>query len=315
MKILTPKRAKKITGMAANELAKYLKRDGLRTIVLGISGGLDSAVMAAIGLDAIDQLKKEGYDCDYLYTFIDIESNPDDLRKARVLANELGFVLIEKDQTGWYQHYPNRIIGPQTHAERVHNANIKCRLRMIFLYSQAGDSKGIVLDTDDLSEHFMGFWTLHGDVGDVKVIQLLTKEEVRDLGEYLGITKLILDSAPGDGLGVTATNKASDQLGLDYLKIDYVMSRLIQKGFDINGAMSQLETESFLALFDQIADEISEPVEKILHVVRQSLRTSSKRKYGENVAVLLPKRTDLGLPNPGTDTFNRIYLKAITKIR
>lgn len=314
MKILNPRQTRKITEMAVTEMAKYIKDAGIKTIVLGISGGLDSAVMAVLGLRTIDKLRADNYECSYIYDFLDIESQPDDLKKARVLAHECGFELGEHDYTDWYRQSPIRL---SPHLElpkvRVAKGNLKCRIRMLHLYDRAQLYDGIVLDTDDLSELLMGFWTRHGDVGDIKVIQHLTKDEVRDLGEYLGITKLILGSAPGDGLGVTDTNLASDQLRMDYLKIDYIMSRLVHIGFDYNGSRLQLKINKYTLLMAEIAKEIKEPLENVLHVAGQSLRTAHKRKYGDDVANLLPNRSEMGLAKFGSGDFNSLYSFAIKK--
>ena len=313
MIILNQTQAVNIADMAVIELAKYIRENKLQNIILGISGGLDSAVMAAIGLKAISLLKSWGYSCGYKYVFIDVDSKPVDLVKARALASKIGFYMEEVNLTEWYFACPFRIQNPVTHLDRLRNGNIKCRERMVYLFHLASEERGLVLDTDDLSELLMGFWTINGDVGNVKVIQELTKDEVRDLGEFLGVPKIILESAPGDGLGVTATNIASDQLGMIYLKIDYTMSQLIRYGFDINGSDQQLTNQGFKLLFERIAAEIQEPVEKLVHVAWQSVNTGFKRKYGDNVKILLPSRKAMGLPELGSDQFSKVYLTAIQK--
>ncbi|HCQ31206.1 TPA: NAD(+) synthase [Candidatus Collierbacteria bacterium] len=312
MKILNLDQAKWITKLAVTKLANYLEENQIHHVVLGISGGLDSAVMAAIGLRSIKLLKTQGYECGYTFDFIGVESSPSDLKKARILAQELGFELNEYDYTEWYRQSPIRQAKHQSSPRlRVANGNLKCRIRLLHLYDRAQLFGGIVLDTDDLSELLMGFWTKHGDVGDVKVLQYLTKEEVRDLGEVLGVPAVILESAPGDGLGVTDTNQAKDQLKMDYLKTDYVMSCLIGCGLDYNGDMSQLSKPMIIAAINQIALEINEPVENLFHVARQSLRTAYKRKYGDDVAILLEDRHEMGLPELGELAFNEVYLQAI----
>ena len=126
----------------------------------------------------------------------------------------------------------------------------------------------------------------------------------------LEIPAIILKSAPGDGLGVTDTNQAKDQLKMDYLKTDYVMSRLVEEGLDYNGNISQLSEPHIVVVMDQIALEIHEPVENVIHVAKQSLKTAYKRKYGDDVAILLEDRTEMGLPVLGSEDFNRLYLEA-----
>lgn len=312
MKILNPRRARSILNLATHSLAAYTKENNLKTLVLGISGGLDSAVMAVIALQAIERLRYTGYQANYIFDFIGVESQPDDLTKARFLAHEIGFELGEHDYTSWYQDSPIRAESHRQNPRiRVAAGNLKCRLRMLHLYDRAQLFDGVVLDTDDLSEKLMGFWTRHGDVGDVKVIQSLTKEEVRDLGELLGISRLILDADPGDGLGVTDTNRAKDQLKMDYLKTDFVISRLMSEGFKINGSLAQLTEKRFLFFINQISQEIQESSVDVLHVATQSLKTAFKRKYGDDVLNLLPERTNMGLPLLGSVNFNRQYLDAI----
>lgn len=316
MKILNPRRARTILNLAVQSLVSYLKDNNLKTIVLGISGGLDSAVMAIIGLKAVEALLQDGHSTQYIYDYIGIESQPEDLQKARLLSHEAGFELGEYDYSEWYQASPIRRnvdrINPKI---RVADGNLKCRIRMLHLYDRAQLSRGVVLDTDDLSENLMGFWTRHGDVGDVKIIQNLTKDEVRDLGEYLDISKIILEAAPGDGLGVTDTNRAKDQLRMDYLKTDYIVSRLYQEGLNYNGDISLIKTQRCRKIIDQIAGEISESVENVTHVVKQTLGTAFKRKYGDDVINLLPQRGNMGLPNLGSENFRREYLAAINKSR
>lgn len=312
MKILKEYQAKRITELAVRRLSDYVKDNQLKCLVLGISGGLDSAVVAALGLRAIALLKSEGYICRYSFKFLDIESDPIDRKKARELAGKLDFNLEEEYLTPWYWACPNRILNPQTHAERVFNGNIKCRLRMINLMGKAQITEGAVLDTDDLSEYVMGFFTKHGDVGDIKIIQNLTKDEVRDLAEYLGIPKSIVTSAPGDGLGITATNQAQDQLKIPYLKIDYLISRMIYHGFKINGDKDQPSYDYFKKLISEISKEIGEPVENVLHVIRQALKTKFKR-VGNDAVILLPSRTEMGLPELGSIDFETLYLDAIRK--
>jgi NH3-dependent NAD+ synthetase len=172
---------------------------------------------------------------------------------------------------------------------------------------------GVYLDTDDLSEWLMGFWTRHGDEGDIKTLQQLTKDEVYDLGAFMGIPASILNAPPGDGLKVTATSAATDQLGMNYMRCDYVMSRFVFAGFDLNGHKSQLNKRQVRKLIAEIAIEIDQPAEKVTGVIRQALNTAFKRKYGESVIELLPDREELGLPKFATAEFNARYLRAIKK--
>lgn len=182
---------------------------------------------------------------------------------------------------------------------------------MISLYQQALLNDYIYLDTDDLSEDLVGFWTRHGDEGDVKIIQHVTKTELYDLGEYLGVPEIVLNSKPSDGLNITENNKAADQLDLDYIYIEYLISRFVDQGFDYNGNTKQLEMSKFLELEKIVATEIRKPIHLIKKILERTLVTAYKRKYGDYAPHLLPDRKEFGFLEFGTKAFNQKYLTAI----
>ncbi|MBU1200384.1 NAD(+) synthase [Patescibacteria group bacterium] len=314
MKFLTKKQCKKFINLAVARIAEYIKGNNLKGITLGISGGIDSAIVSVIGLRAIDLLKKDGYEANYEYVFLDCESDPIDYRRAKAHAKVFGYKLKYLDLSKWYQVSPLLRSIPKNHLrEKVAKGNIKCRLRMISLYHSAQLNGHIYLDTDDLSEEYMGFWTKHGDEGDVKIIQHVTKSELYDLGKYLGVPKIILESKPGDGLKVTESNMASDQLGLEYIYIEYIISEMIRAKFDCNGSWDQLEKRKFKVKIKQIASEIGKEEAAVYKVIRQSLKTAFKRKYGDSVKHLLPNRKEFGFIEFGTEEFAKKQLYEIKK--
>lgn len=315
MKILTQDQASTIVTLAVERLANYVKEYGLQALINGISGGIDSAVVAGISRLTALRLRTEGYTITERYLYIGIESDSSDLVKARLLAQAFGLELEEIDLTTWYRQSPIKArVSSADSRKKVHFGNQKCRLRMVTLSQEANIYCGIYLDTDDLSEEGVGFWTVRGDTGDVKLIQHLTKIEVYDLGEYLGVPDEILQSAPGDGLGVTASNTATSQLGLDYIFVDYIISRFQECGFDINGGWEQFDQPLFQQLVYTVATEINVIPDQVQAILNQAVKTRAKRKYGDNVAHLLPSRTELGLPELGTPEFASLYLAAIRQL-
>jgi NAD+ synthetase len=101
-------------------------------------------------------------------------------------------------------------------------------LRMMALYNLASNNGGIVASTDNFSELAAGFWTLHGDVGDVAPIQSLTKSwEVPLVAEELGVPSSIINAVPTDGLGISESDE--DQLGVSYLEFDVAVLGLTTK--------------------------------------------------------------------------------------
>lgn len=312
MKVLNKKQCCNFVKLAIKEISKYVENNKLQGFSLGISGGIDSAVVGVIGLMTIEELRKRKYSANYEYMFLDIDSDQFDYEKAKKLASEFYFRLKYINLTDWFNVSPLRKFIPKSNPKAsVALGNIKCRLRMISIYNSSILNGHIYLDTDDLSEYWMGFWTRHGDEGDLKFIQEITKTEMYDLGEYLGIPQIILDSKPGDGLKITKSNLAEDQLGLDYLFIDYIMSRFIGEGFDHCGSWDQIKKKKFRNLQVKVAKEINQPQQKVNAILSQALRTSYKRRYGESVCQLLPKRNRISFPEVGTLEFNQIYLKAI----
>ena len=312
MKILNESQAQQISNMAVSRLANHIRESEIRCLVVGISGGIDSADIAVIAIRAVNLLKAFGYQINTHFSFLDVESNEHDCVKANLLANYLSFELKNYDFTEWYQDCPFlEELSDDPIKAKIEKGNVKCRIRMMALMHFAHMNNGIYLDTDDLSEWYMGFWTRHGDEGDLKLIQHLTKDEVYDLGEFYGVPEEILKDAPGDGLGVTKGSLASDQLGMSYLKIDYVISRFLENGYDHNGSYKQILNKKFDDLLKLVSNEIGEPEEITIKCLRQMARTTFKRKYGENVADLLPDRLEMGLPQIGTPEFNAVYLKAI----
>jgi len=302
MKILDKNQCKKFVDLAVLRLKKYIRENNLKGITTGISGGIDSAVVGIIG-------QKTGVD--FKYYFLACESDPQDYIKAKALARKFRFPLWEINLSQWYKSSPLLDLIPKNHPKSaIALGNIKARLRMISLYQQALLDNYIYLDTDDLSEDLVGFWTRHGDEGDVKIIQHVTKTELYDLGQYLGVPDIILQSKPGDGLNVTKNNQAIDQLGLDYIYVEYIASRFVEEGFDYNGNDKQLSQPKFLNLESTVADEISKPTYLVGNILKKTLASSYKRKYGDYAPHLLPCRTEFGFLKFGSKEFNKKYLKA-----
>lgn len=201
-------------------LSDYQADHGLKSYVLGMSGGLDSAVVAALAAD----LNVKGM-------FIGINSAEEHRVLAELVAKQYNIEYSEKFITAEQVENFKTILlsgdkytGEVSADERMAVGNLKARLRMIVLYNLAREYKGCVLSTDNLSELCMGFWTLHGDVGDIAPIQFLNKGfEVQYIAKALGIPDAVIDQAPSDGLGVTAANTDEAQLGGNYRYVDTVM--------------------------------------------------------------------------------------------
>lgn len=218
--IWTPEFTKGIVRDLKERLGKYQQENGLKSFVLGMSGGLDSAVIAALAAD----FNTKGM-------FIGINSAEEHRALAELVAKQYDIEYSEKFITEeQVKNFKSILLS--TDNDRVAIGNLKARLRMIALYDLARKHGGCVLSTDNLSELQMGFWTLHGDVGDIAPIQFLNKGfEVQYVAKELGIPDAVIDQAPSDGLGVTAANTDESQLGGNYRYVDTVMFAYIQAYF------------------------------------------------------------------------------------
>jgi NAD+ synthetase len=168
------------------------------------------------------------------------------------------------------------------------SGNIKARLRMITLYHIAQLTGGIVVSTDNLSELWMGFWTLNGDVGDLAPIQHIFKGlEEYEIARALGVPEDSLNAAPTDGLDILPGGTDEDQLGMPYAELDRVIVALLQEGLG-KGEGTDHAIDAFAQRFSA---QSGYPAGKIIHVAQQLHRTHYKRCWPKVV-----NRQELGLP-------------------
>jgi len=135
--------------------------------------------------------------------------------------------------------------------EAFRKGNLKARMRMILLYDLAQLHRGMVLSTDNYTELLLGFWTLHGDVGDYGMIQRLWKSEVYGMAEYLTTTLLhneaqalqsCIDCQATDGLGITNTDLDQIMPGWEgssrdgYNQVDHILFSYLIGVKEINGS-------------------------------------------------------------------------------
>lgn len=202
-----------IQGAIAGGVEYLREHPKVEALVLGVSGGVDSALVAYLASEVV---KRVGRKVQLIGRVLPIITNEED-EIARACAVGKAFCdeyeLVDLSET--YGALAKVILGSTPdepdHMFKVRAGNLKARTRMTYLYDLAQKHRGMVLSTDNFTELQLGFWTLHGDVGDFGLIQELWKTEVYGVAESVGgpLTPCV-EAKPTDGLGVS--NSDIDQL-------------------------------------------------------------------------------------------------------
>lgn len=211
LELLGLKASEQLLDSLGDFLAEYLRSTGLRLYVMGLSGGIDSSFLAAL---------LHHRRIPYLGFCLPIASNaPEETERGTRVAQAYacppeGFSASTlQDFSALYHQISSTFASIFPESTPLAEGNIKARIRMIFLYHVAQLHGGCVLSTDQLDELLTGFWTLHGDVGDVSPIQLIPKTVEYDLAGMLcgrlhdsGPLQAAIDAVPTDGLGISRSD-------------------------------------------------------------------------------------------------------------
>ncbi len=176
---------KEVFNTMVDETAQYLINNNLKTMVLGISGGLDSTVTAAICYEVVNKYPEHNFR--FIGVSLPCNSNTENENESaswcmKAFCKEGNYWVENLQKEYMLMKATCELHGDSTH---ISQGNIKARLRMIYLYNLASINQGIVMDTDNLTEYYLGFFTIHGDVADFNPIGNLWKHEVYELANYL----------------------------------------------------------------------------------------------------------------------------------
>jgi NAD+ synthase len=197
-------------------ITDYLEKCGADGVVLGLSGGIDSSIVAALSALALGGKKVHGLMLPEKETY-----NATDARHARLVAKKFKIEAEECDVTSTLEaiYHSIPIFDP---GERVCKGNIKARTRMIYVYYYANKLNRIVCGSSDKSETMMGYFTKWGDVAsDISPIMDLYKTQVKKLARHVGIPKEIVNKPPSPALWPGQT--AEGELGLEYETLDLIL--------------------------------------------------------------------------------------------
>ena len=221
-------------------LKDYYYMYAIKAFVVGVSGGIDSAVVSTL-------CAKTGLPTYILTMPLNSSVKNTELSDAHALALKEKYDNVTHYNIDLSDPYHKLIstIGLKTAPEgltvnrelitnNLANANTKSRMRMVTLYQIAGSVGGIVVGTGNKVEDFgVGFYTKYGDGGvDIAPIADLYKTEVRELGGYLGVDYSIIDAKPTDGLWEDGRSD-EDQIGATYSELEEAMEKGTGKAVDI----------------------------------------------------------------------------------
>ncbi len=205
---------KVLTRFIRDELGRF----GFSKGILGLSGGLDSAVCAALAARALGPES-------VLALILPCGAGfPADVADATGLARLLGIraetIDIAPQVEAYFSRYPTDSC--------VLRGNKMARERMSILYDFSAREKALILGTSNKTELLVGYGTIHGDMAcAINPMGDLYKTQVRELGAWLGVPKSILDKDPTAGLWPGQTDEA--ELGITYAKLDAILFELADR--------------------------------------------------------------------------------------
>lgn len=199
-------------------LKEYLTKSHCKAYILGLSGGVDSSLVAAIARKAL------GKDKLFCYS-LPIHSHPDDSKDAIEVAKALDLNLEVIDLSKTYDSFIENLHGENF--LQLSKSNLKVRMRMVTLFAFAQEKSGLVLGTDNMDEAYVGYFTKYGDgAADVLPIVRLTKAEVVEAAKLYGVPSHLAERTPSAGLFEGQTDEK--EMGIKYVDLDaYLLGKKV----------------------------------------------------------------------------------------
>lgn len=246
-------------------LKDYITKAGLKSLVIGVSGGIDSALVCALAKPVVDELG-----IPLIGRSISIETNKDDEEeRARLVGKAFCTDFTEVDLTEQYLVLKS-LDSMEGESEndvtfKIRMGNIKARMRMIYLYNLASKHTGLVLSTDNMTELLLGFWTLHGDVGDYGLIQELWKTEVYDMTEWLALNGTKQEK---EALMPCVIGNATDGLGISSTDLDQILPDWSNRHKDTRGGYSEVDNIliDYIDLVDKLINNKNNNMREIMDI-------------------------------------------------
>ncbi len=210
------RRLRRWTDRTVKWIRAKVSEAGCTGVVIGLSGGLDSAVVAALCQRAFPEEARA--------VFLPVHSLEADRNDAEKVAKILGikFDVIALDDV--FDQFLEVLPPADEASEQLAKANLKPRLRMAALYYVAAVHNSLVVGTGNRAEIYLGYFTKYGDgATDIMPLARLTKAQVVRVGQYLGIPDEVINRSPSAGLWPGQTDE--DELGISYNQIDAFLLR------------------------------------------------------------------------------------------
>lgn len=199
-----------LAGRISVWIREHVTRAGARGLVLGLSGGVDSSVVAALARMACGE--------EVLGLVMPCHSSPESGAHAELVAGKLGIRTRTVDLTGAY----DSLVAHVPHGDGIELTNIRPRLRMTALYCAAQHLGYLVIGTSNKSERMIGYFTKWGDgVADLLPIANLYKHQVYELARELQIPEEVINKAPTADLWEGQTDEG--EIGMTYSELDAVL--------------------------------------------------------------------------------------------
>ena len=277
-----PLEYEKVFNNLVNGIIKYLTNNHIKAMVIGMSGGIDSTVVAALCKEVYNRTNGE---FELIGVSMPCSTNKVDENDAATAAGTefcTHFSVVSLEST-FKAVEACCDLASNIASTPVSQGNIKARLRMITLYDIASKVGGIVMDTDNLTEHFLGFWTIHGDDGDFNPIGGLWKHEVYGLAKWMK-ENVYKDSKaleasialmPTDGNGVKeGGDLAQIAPGKTYDDVDEILHTWV--GLDPRIKLDVVRSGFQHGVFKQLCEKHG--VDTVSMVIRRSINSEFKRK-------------------------------------